>query len=160
MTHIDPGQYGAKRATWRDANPRRTLREIIQANRAANEGVWRQEFWEQVKGETSELRAVVEYWLDNNIRSLIGGELADQPQRRRRRQERDQKVRSAKAQLETIIFLNLTCPNGKPLRDCTGAECRRFGGWYQKLAERVPARKHVGDVLNEAEVKKIWATTR
>lgn len=54
-----------------------------------------------------------------------------------------------------IIMLDLTMPNGKPMRDCTGAEMAKFGNRYQKIAERVGKAKTVGSVLNEDQVKTI-----
>ena len=55
-----------------------------------------------------------------------------------------------------IILFDLIMPNGKKLPQCTGAECRTFGGWFTKLADKVPAKKKVGNVLSEGEVRKLY----
>src|SRR6516164_1704973 len=55
-----------------------------------------------------------------------------------------------------LILLDLLMPNGKTLRNCTGADCECFGGWFTRLAKHVPAKKLVGDVLNERDVRKLW----
>jgi hypothetical protein len=47
-------------------------------------------------------------------------------------------------------------PNGKLLRNCTGSDCKRFGGWYQRLAAKVRPRKLVGNVLSEQDVRKLY----
>ena len=68
-----------------------------------------------------------------------------------------EKAIEAKAQ---IILLDLVLPNGKALRDCTGRDCKqmsgKMGGWLQKIAERVKPTQFVGDVLKEADVRKLY----
>lgn len=54
-----------------------------------------------------------------------------------------------------IIMLDLTMPNGKPMRDCTGGEMARFGNRFQKIAERVGKSKLVGSVLSEEQVRAV-----
>jgi hypothetical protein len=61
-------------------------------------------------------------------------------------------VESIKAQ---IVMLDLTMPNGKPMKECTGAEMSRFGNRFQRIAEKVGKTKTVGAVLNEDQVKAI-----
>jgi hypothetical protein len=53
-----------------------------------------------------------------------------------------------------IILLDLMMPNGKALRDCTGIDCRKFGGWFGRIADKV-GRKKVGDVLSEKEIRNL-----
>jgi hypothetical protein len=47
-------------------------------------------------------------------------------------------------------------PTGKPLRDCTGSECRQMGGWYLQIAERVKPKQRVSAVLQEIDVRKLY----
>jgi len=162
MTHIDQGVQGAKRATWREANPRSRLMKIIADNDDAEERIWREEFWEEVKRDRSDkgmLRACIEYWLDHTILALTG-----KGNRKKRskaaREQLNADVETIKEQIRTsLMFLSLVCPNGKQLRHCTGADCKKFGGWYLTLAGSVPAKKRVGDVLTEKQVGEIWAST-
>lgn len=56
-----------------------------------------------------------------------------------------------------IVLLDLTMPNGKPMKACTGAEMAKFGNRYQKIADQVGKNKFVGSVLSEDQVKKILA---
>jgi hypothetical protein len=161
MTYIDTGTTGAKRATWRDLNPRRLLREIIEANPKASEKSWRDEFWAQITEglpplDETYVKPIVEYWLDNNIRSLVSE--MDEP--RQRKQQTRTEVERRKREIESLILLNLQMPNGKLLGECTGSECKRFGGWYVEIAKVVPAKKLVGDVLNETEIRKLWNKQR
>jgi hypothetical protein len=59
-------------------------------------------------------------------------------------------------------LLDLLMPNGKPLRDCTGGECERYGKadeqrglWLQRVAAKVGPDKHVGEVLDERQLKAL-----
>lgn len=160
MTHIEPGQYGAKRATWRDTNPRNLLRNIIEKDVTAGEKVWREEFWQKVTkrasiSNNSYLFAVVQYWLDNNIRSLLL-EIRGQNTRKAKKTETQTELVQVAQTTETILLMRLPMPNGKLLGECTGAECQRFGGWYARIAKLVPARKIVSDVLNEDKLHELW----
>src|SRR6202008_3448228 len=42
----------------------------------------------------------------------------------------------AGAEIEPIVVLDLIMPNGKRMRDCTGAEMKRFGDFLLKRAEQ------------------------
>lgn len=53
-------------------------------------------------------------------------------------------------------FLNLVV-NGKPLRKCSGAECRAAGGFYGRVGERVGDRNIVGHKLTEQQVREMAA---
>lgn len=54
-----------------------------------------------------------------------------------------------------IVMLDLTMPNGKAMRECTGQEMATFGNRFQKIATAVGKSKKVGDVLSEEQVQKI-----
>ena len=69
--------------------------------------------------------------------------------------EANKAVDKAKALLGYRL-LELVCPNGKMLRDCTGSECRSFGGFYARLANKVPPGKKVGNVLDEAGLVSVF----
>ena len=156
MTHIDPGLTGAKRASWRDINPRALLAKIIADNPHLDEQQWRELLWDQVKDDTTLLYAIVEYWLDNNVRSITDERTAKK--KARVNQTTVKQTLVGKLRDEALKLLDLVMPNGKTLRQCTGQDCRRFGGWATRIAKHVPAKKMVGDVLSEAQVSKLWQT--
>jgi hypothetical protein len=54
-------------------------------------------------------------------------------------------------------LLDFIMPNGKALRDCSGAECRAAGGWLTAIADRIGDNAIVGAKLGEAEVAAIYA---
>ena len=78
----------------------------------------------------------------------------DPVQRAHAKAKQREAIERIKAQ---IVMLDLTMPNGKAMRDCTGAEMAKFGNRYQKIAERVGKAKLVGAVLDEDAVRKIMA---
>ena len=158
MTQIDQGTLGAKRATWRDTNPRKLLRQLVEKDGEA--GDWSEEMWDTIKNDVSDigiLRAIFQYWYDNNIRSLVPELMG------RRRTEQvartAQQVEAGAAQFRKLILLSLVMPNGKPLGDCTGAECRSFEGWLSQLATLVPPNQKVADVLTEEKLQELWNRT-
>jgi hypothetical protein len=170
MTFTDPGVLGAKRASYRETNPRPLLKTIMQ--QSTDEKVWRDKFWSEVEDDKDYLRAILAYWLDNTIRSILNekppeeavpytarikaGQRTTQPTR--------QQVKNAlHAQVERqvkIALLKLEMPNGKTLGECTGNECKRFGGWYAVLAKKVPANATVGGTLSESEVAALWRKSK
>lgn len=43
----------------------------------------------------------------------------------------------------------------KALRDNTGKDCAKAGGWFAALAKRVKPNEKVGSVLSEAQLQKL-----
>lgn len=114
------------------------------------------------------------YWFDNHYRHLLNdypepGELIDKRTERRvtlRSLEQattanlTHLVDQAVEKKAEIMLLSWVLPNGKALRDCTGRECRqmsgRVGGWLRKVSDRVKPTQIVGNVLQEADVRKLY----
>src|SRR5215831_18279699 len=152
MTHIEPGvsgHQGAKRQSWRAVDPRKLLREIIENDPNGGETAWRKAFWNIIKKELggadldgTYTQACVRYALDNAMNALAPDAAMG---RTAKRTATGKAVERAKTKAQAILLLHLIMPNGKPLGQCTGADCKSFGGWYIKLAELVPAKKMVAD---------------
>ena len=70
---------------------------------------------------------------------------------------RSRKGENMKNRTRSEPFLNLVLGNGKALRKCSGAECRAFGGFFGKVAERVGDRNVVGHKLTERQVMELAA---
>jgi hypothetical protein len=81
--------------------------------------------------------------------------LADQ-RRKLSEAERRELVEQTKRKIVGRL-LDLVMPNGKTLAGSTGAECRKTGGWFMAIAQKVGPRQHVGDILDEAEVRAIYS---
>jgi hypothetical protein len=83
-------------------------------------------------------------------------EIREKTQKRiNRRKERLATIEKAKTLIQGNL-LDLTMPNGKKLRDCTGADCAHFSGWQGRIAAKVKPTQKVGKVLNESAVRAIY----
>ena len=110
------------------------------------------------------MAVAAEYAFINTYRRLQAEPTADQrAQIAKQRAKQAQKLADAIAKhaetvrsiKEQITLLNWEMPNGKRLRNCTGAECVECGGWLAKVGKKVGTTKRVGEVLNEKEVRAI-----
>lgn len=160
-THL--GASSAKRATWRDTDTRPLLRQIFDANPNASDHELFRLLWLEVRDDPDHLQSIVQYWFD-----LAMVAIRRPPQRRATSPsiapaDYQQKIAEAKTGIRRrivseakIILLELLMPNGKRLGNCTGHECKQFGGWFAAIAKKVPARKIVVDVLSQQELFEIW----
>ena len=57
--------------------------------------------------------------------------------------------------IREIVLLKLPMPNGKEMAQCTGAEMVGFGGAYVKIGKEVGAKRLVGAVLDEEDVRRL-----
>jgi hypothetical protein len=163
MTFIEQGSTGAFRATWRKDNPRSLLEAIIAKNPKANEEKIHAMFWREIEDDKQLLRACVEYWLDNNYRSLSIEKQKTRPLAGAQKSAQDAAVQGVVKEIRQriaieaqIVLLDLVMPNNKKLADCTGVECLSFGGWMAAIAKQVPATSIVSEVLSENDVRKLW----
>jgi hypothetical protein len=69
--NIDTGVTGAKRQSWKRANPRDVLKRIIDKNPDYDEAQVQTECWEILHRDQQQIRTVFEYWFTNNYRSLV-----------------------------------------------------------------------------------------
>jgi hypothetical protein len=161
---LDTGTYGAKVQSWKSANPRDLLRQIIEENRNADKpallAITRDRL---LAGDAVDhLEAVIEYWFANNYHSLV--ERPAPPPREATKATRAAAVKNVKEKVKTRILEEaqamlldiVTLPNGKSLRDSTGKDCAKAGGWLSKLAEKVGPKQRVGATLSEEEVRSVW----
>lgn len=136
-------------------NPRDLVVEIIKAHPDGNRKELFDKFRRHLDDAGDEYRRAVEWYFFVNMHDYLvtNRTRRDDPvQRTRERTAQRELIESVKAQ---IVMLDLTMPNGRAMRDCTGAEMATFGNRFQKIAERVGKTKTVGSVLNEGEVQAI-----
>jgi hypothetical protein len=109
------------------------------------------------------------YWFENNYRSMlpdhpepdkeialrIERKVAAQAVREKTAAELTHRVEKAIETKAQIILLDLVMPNGKTLRESNRTDCKQAGGWYMKLADRLKGKQTVGDVWQEADVRKL-----
>lgn len=78
-----------------------------------------------------------------------------------KRTESAQRVEKArdeiKAKIREVLLLDLTLPNGKRLRDATGAECAKAGGFYTEVARHLKPTQVVDKHMNERDLREVWS---
>lgn len=62
-----------------------------------------------------------------------------------------------KAKVRGIILLDLILPNGKALRDATGAECAKAGGFFSEVAKAIKPSQVVDRHLSEGDLQNLRA---
>lgn len=163
---LDTGTYGAKVQSWKSANPRDLLRQIIEENRGADQPALLALTRERLLAEDAidHLEAVIEYWFANNYRSLVERPSIAPRDVKKAKAVRAAAVESVKAKVkdriveeaQAMLLDIVTLPSGKTLRDSTGKDCAKAGGWLSKIAEKVGPKQRVGSALSEEEVRVVW----
>lgn len=144
-------------ATATEDNPRDLVVELVKKQPDADRKTLFEVFCGEIEIDITNgyQRAVAWYFFVNMYDYLVTSRnqrRADPVQRSEARVAQRDAVERIKAQ---IVMLDLTMPNGKQMRECTGAEMAKFGNRYQKIAERVGKAKLVGAVLDEEQVRAI-----
>lgn len=164
MTHIDVGTAYTPRE--KRENPLGLYIAIIKEKPDAGERAHRKAFRQLLLSDGYEdfLDAVIDEW--QRIKYSTAFRAALPPtvkeirvaatKRKQERVQEDVAVSTAKAKIAERLF-NIVTPNGKALRNCTGAECRKLGGWYSKIATKVGSARIVGRVLTAEDVAALWA---
>lgn len=66
-----------------------------------------------------------------------------------------ERLAEIKATARAVLTLDFVMPNGKRLRDCTGAETERFGGIFSEIARHVKPTQVVGHHINARELANL-----
>lgn len=163
---LETGKYGAKVQSWHHASPRNLLKRLIEENPKADKKALLKLMRAELLSEDGidYLYAVIEYWFSNNYDSI-----SKPPEKRRaERVVREKavakvaevvrakaiKVIEEKAQIMLLDMVKL--PTGKTLRESTGKECAKAGGWLSRIAEKVKPGQMVGAALSEDEVRALF----
>lgn len=153
--HVESSRVGASAvAKGSSANPRELLLRLIEQHSNVKKEELFEIFRVEITDEPSYQRAVEWYFFINMYEYAVTSRsrTRDPVERAEAAARVRDRVEEIKAQ---IVLLDLTMPNGKAMKDCTGAEMARFGNRYQRIAEKVGKAKLVGAVLNEDQVKAI-----
>jgi hypothetical protein len=137
-------------------NPRDLVLEVIQALPDGTRTERFNMFRNRLADMPDDYQRAVEFYFFVNMHDYFTTSRSrpDPMQRAQAVAKQRDMVESIKAQ---IVLLDLTMPNGKAMKDCTGAEMAKFGNRYQRIAEKVGKAKLVGAVLDEAGVRRIMA---
>jgi hypothetical protein len=137
-----------------DHNPRDLVIEAVKAMPEAGRKERFERFWVSLGDVGVDYHRAVAWYFFVNMHDYLTTDRnrPDPIERAQARVVQTDRVEKIKAQ---IIMLDLTMPNGKAMRDCTGAEMSKFGNRFQRIAEKVGKAKTVGSVLSEDQVKTI-----
>lgn len=161
---LDTGTYGAKVQSWRKSNPRDILKRLLEENPRADKPALLASLRAELLADDriDYLDAVIEYWFANNYHSLVEAP-ATPAARQAAKAEKAAKVEAIKEKVKTrireeaeLILLDLVIPGGKALRDATGRDCAKAGGWFAAIAERVKPGQKVGAAMSEADLRALW----
>jgi hypothetical protein len=121
------GTLAATRQTWRTKAVRDLLADIVAANHGASDKTLLAKFIERLREDDEYFLAAAAYAFDNALLAL---------RREDKRPTAVQKATTATvrareaveharmvARIKVKVMLNLSMPNGKKLRSCTGSEC-------------------------------------
>lgn len=149
----------------RCSNPLGLLIAIIRRAGKDNEIDHREAFKKQImaKGFEPYLEKLIEEWFSLKYSTASSAanpqSMEDIQQERARRLKEEeaerQQQKDLKQNAKTIIgqrLLEMMTPKGIPLGDCTGAECRSFGGFYQMIAVNVGAKQLVRRALKPEQI--------
>ena len=163
MSMIDVGTYGAKRQSMKRGSPRDLLKRLIEDNSGLGEPDILKLFRSEVLDNPDMVDAIVEYWYANNYRSLtIRPVVASEFKAKARVQAKAETAKRVevltkivKARAQRMVLLDMVLPNGKPLRDSTGKDCAKAGGWLSKIAAKIKPNEVVGKTLSETQVRRL-----
>ena len=152
-TTSTPGVRGQTRSTWRDEN---TLRGLLLKLIRQHPDADRDELAELYVIEAQPREALVgealRYKFDNDFNDI------HRPARAQRRRAPTSDVSSLVNSIRATVLLDFRMPNGKLLRDSSGAECEQAGGWLVQVRARIGSDGIVGEHLGEAELAAMFAS--
>ena len=137
---------------------------LIGEHRSAGEQTHKAKFLALIRQDGYEefLDALIDEWMSikysTAARAAFPPPVADIVKRsRERKQEQEKETRLAESAKRLIgqRLLDFTMPNGKPLSQNTGAECKRVGGIFTIIGERVGTHRKVGDALNASDIAAV-----
>jgi hypothetical protein len=157
------GPLPLKQRPRRPSNPREALIDLVARNPGKSGAELLGMFEEIARENQSYLSAIIEWWFVNAYRGLQKKQTAT-PDAAKQKQALKQTHltemrRTVSAHIERkarLILLDAVLPTGTVLRNATGAECARAGGWFQQIASAVKPNQIVGKVLSERDVQNLW----
>lgn len=152
MTHgIDKGQTGAKRSSWQKLHFRDLGLKICEEHPDATVESLADIFVEQLDKYPEYLESIAIYIMANVRASL----LQHAAPRRQERNTETTVLNSIAKKVAARALMELELPNGKLLRESTGTECIKAGGWLKKIGEAVGPTGIVGQKLTEAKLRNL-----
>lgn len=139
---IHLGVTGAKRQSYRYSG-RQHIANLMKRHPGLSRMELLEKFLTILRSDATLIDSVGEYYFDNNFRSLM------------KKKSRRRPIKDEVAEVESIIrrgLLDFVTPIGKRLADCTGAECVKLGGWFERVGRVAGLKNRVGDVVTNDEL--------
>ena len=167
-TQINPGVRGHTRSTWRDeTHLRGVLLRLIAENQDAERDEIEAMYLAKCEMSSHLIEEALRRAFDNDWNGLQKPKhLRPRPtaatveEAKVKAEETEAKVKASVEAIKARVLLDLVQPNGKMLRDCTGAEVReleaQMPAWFKAIATKVKPKEIVGAVLSEADVRNLW----
>lgn len=143
----------------------RLLKDIKLADPEISEAEAKEQLWKELQRDAKRyFRLLFDNWFNTNwpqYRTEVkDGSIAILREFRRKKSGGAAKRKIvAKRIIEKVapmVLMSLPMPNGKMLRDCTGSECSRFGGWFASIAKAIRPNEKVGKKLTEIDLQNLW----
>lgn len=154
--HSDNTRMGADFLAKRsERNPRQIIVSLIEQNPDASKDKLFDLFRKQVEDDEDCARAVQWYFFVNMYEYMVTSRNRKPSQTMAAQAARAAQVSEIKRRI-LGLSLDFTMPNGRPLRECTGADCAEAGGFLSKIARKVGPRTKVGAVFQTDEALQKW----
>jgi hypothetical protein len=164
MTHMDAIVARAPRSRQDRENPLGLFISIIREFPTADQTTHRRKLRNLLlsPGYEDFLDAVTDEWMrikySTAFRAAVPPSTKELRARAEVRKQEAAKANAAVAKAKALIgerLFNLMMPNGKPLHECTGAECVTFGGYFIKIGDAVGPREIVGKVMSASDITSL-----
>lgn len=153
--HADTTRVGASFiAKHAQDNPRELVISLVEESPGASKDDLFAKFRARLEEAPDYQRAVDWYFFVNMYEYLVTSRNR-KPATQQSKAAIQREVESLKARVANVVLLDLVLPNGKTLREATGADCARAGGWFAAISKAVKPKQIVGEVLSEAQLKRM-----
>jgi len=155
VENFNLGVYGAKRQTWTEGSPRNVLLKLKKKYPQHSTENLAELLADWAQNHRKGLLAICIYWTQRNLISL---EKHQQTAEEKKQLNKliNKNAKKYKTQIRKVVLMDLIMPNGKLLRDCTGTQCIRFGGWFTCIGKKVGGKSTVGSKLSETDLWKFY----
>lgn len=149
------------------ADPLLLVKRVVDANPSVPIETLRKKFMAVVRerdwqGE-NDLSLIIADYFERNYRRFMPAPAAPK-KTANQKQAAKALVEEKKAQVVSMIqkkaelmLMDIVLPNGKTLRESTGADCRKVGGWMAEICKAVKPQQVVSDVLSEHGVRHLYS---
>jgi hypothetical protein len=151
-TNLDRGMIGSKRSSWKKVHFRDLALKVVEEHKDSSIEELARYFIEELQRYPDYIESIAIYIMANVRASLEarGGRPRGSGVSNNKGLEKLAKKVAAKVLMDYVL------PDGKMLRDATGAECVAAGGWLKQVGEKVGAANIVGKKLTEADLRRLF----